>query len=321
MVVKLIKYLYVLILLSINISAQSISALASVDSSDYLVGDFISYTLEIRAEKNIDVTAPFLRDSLKQVEIIKELPQQVKEEQNFKSVIFNFIISYYDSASLTIPPVAIRYKMPGDDEEKVILSNPVSFTVHTLSVENQADIKDVKEPVKIPPDWRFILLVVLVVLLVLAVAYYFYRRYRKKKAEQPVKKKIIRIPAHIRALSALDNLENEKLWQKGMVKEYHSRITGIIRSYFEERFNLPALELTTSEQMQQLRKVSEAGHILETVNEFLNNADLVKFAKFIPLPSVNGAMMTQARKIVELTIIKEDEMLVKDEKVLENEVV
>jgi hypothetical protein len=305
MVKNLSKYFCFLFILNISLSAQSISVLASVDSSDYLIGDYINYTLEIRADKNIEVTTPFIRDSLKQVEIIKELPPVVNEEQNVKSTTYGYIISYYDSASITIPPIAVRYKSQDSDEEKVALSNPVTFTVHTVAVEAQADIKDVKEPLTIPLDWKFILIIALIVLIVLVVAYYFYRRYKKKKAEMPVKKKIIKIPAHVRALTALSNLENEKLWQKGAVKEYHSKITGIIRGYFEERFNLPALELTSSEQMEQLKKVPDAEIILSITNEFLNNADLVKFAKFQPMPSVNEAMMNQAKEIVNQTILKE----------------
>jgi hypothetical protein len=305
MVKSVIKYFILLLLLSINLSAQSISVLVSVDSSDYLVGDYISYTLEIRAKKNIDITTPSIRDSLKKVEVIRELSPLSKEENNVKSSTFEYIISYYDSASITIPPIAIRYKIPGDDEEKIVLSNPVNFKVHKVPVEQQADIKDVKDPLTIPLDWKFILLIVFIVLIILAAAYYLYKRHKKKKAEQPIKKKIIRIPVHVRALTALDNLEQEHLWQKGKVKEYHSNITGIIRGYFEERFNLPALELTTSEQMQQLRKVTSAENILVITNEFLNNADLVKFAKFIPLPSVNEEMMKQAKDIVTKTIAKE----------------
>jgi len=305
MVKSAIKYLSLLFLLSINVSAQSISVLSSVDSSDYLVGDYINYTLEIRTEKNINITTPLIRDSLKKVEVIRELAPLSKEEENIKTVTFGYIISYYDSASVTIPPIAVRYKIPGNDEEKIVLSNPVTFTVHTVQVEQQADIKDVKDPLTIPLDWKFILLIALIVLIVLAAAFYFYRRYKKKKAEQPIKKKVIRIPAHARALTALDKLESEQLWQKGRVKEYHSNITGIIRGYFEERFSLPALELTTSEQMQQLKKVPSAENISSITNEFLNNADLVKFAKFIPLPSVNEAMMKQAKEIVNSTISKE----------------
>ena len=305
MVKGIIKYFVLLLFLSFNLPAQSISALASVDSSDYLVGDYIKYTLEIRAEKDIHIITPLIRDSLKNVEIIKELPLQSEEKESIKSSTLGFVISFYDSASVTIPPIAVRYKVQGSDEERIVLSNPVTFTVHTVQVEQQADIKDVKEPLTIPLDWKFILLIALIILIILAASYYLYRRYKKKKAEQPVKKKIIRIPAHVRALSALDKLESEQLWQKGKVKEYHSNITGIIRGYFEERFNLPALELTTSEQMQQLKKVSSAENILSITNEFLNNADLVKFAKFIPLPSVNEAMMKQAKEIVNSTIPNE----------------
>lgn len=307
--VKIFRTYFVLIFLFVSeLSAQSVSALASVDSSNYLVGDYINYTIEVRSDKKIQIITPLIRDSLKNVEVIKEFEPVLKEEKNINSTIFAFTISYYDSASVTIPPVAIRYKVSGDNAEKVVLSNPVTFTVRTVPVQPQAEIKDVKEPLLIPLDWRFILLIALLVLIISALSFYFYRRYKQKKLEQPVKKKIIRIPAHVRALNALDELETQQLWQKGKVKEYHSIITGIIRGYFEERFKLPALELTTSEQMEQLRRVSSAKNILEETEQFLNNADLVKFAKFIPMPSVNEEMMKQARKIVEDTIPKEPEL-------------
>ena len=38
--------------------------------------------------------------------------------------------------------------------------------------------------------------------------------------------------------------------------------------------------------------------------DFLTNADLVKFAKFQPLGSVNEEMMKQARNIVQTTILE-----------------
>ncbi len=306
--VKILKILFVLILLIITENfAQPVSVLASVDSSDYLVGDYINYTLEVIADKDVQITSPFIRDSLKKVEIIRELEPSSTETENGKSTIYTFTISYYDSGSVTIPPIAVNYTSAGDDELKVILSNSVTFTVHTLPVEQQAEIKDVKKPLTIPLDWKFVFLIVFIVLIVIALAVFFYLRYKKKKSMLPVKKKIIRIPAHVKALTALDNLEREQLWQKGQVKEYHSNITGIVRNYFEERFNLPALELTTTEQMQQLNKVSSAEKIVEEAEQFLNNADLVKFAKFIPIASVNEEMMKQAKEIVNKTIPTEIE--------------
>jgi hypothetical protein len=300
------------LLIAIKLSAQSISVLASADSANYLVGDFIKYSLEVKADKNITIATPFIRDSLKQLEVIKELEPVLKEENNIKSTTFVYVLSYYDSATITIPPIAIRYKTQGDPREKTILSNPVTFNIHKVKVEQQADIKDVKNPIKIPFDWKLIIIIALIVLIILAAIIYLYLRYKKKKTIQPVQKKIIKIPAHVRAMTALNHLEEEHLWQKGKVKEYHSNITGIIRGYFEERFNLPALELTTSEQMQQLKKVKAAEIILDETDKFLTNADLVKFAKFDPLPTVNDEMMKQAKNIVTKTIPKEPEKITQE---------
>ena len=111
----------------------------------------------------------------------------------------------------------------------------------------------------------------------------------------------------------MNKLEEKQLWQKGKVKEYHSEITEIIRKYFEDRFNLPALELTTSEAIDALRKRKEAEIILDITNSFLNNADLVKFAKFQPLVEVNEEMMLQAREIVNKTAKKAAPEIKKEE--------
>ena len=53
--------------------------------------------------------------------------------------------------------------------------------------------------------------------------------------------------------------------------------------------------------MQYLKQVRKAGVIMETTYNFLSNADLVKFAKFKPMASINEEMMKQAIEIVERT--------------------
>jgi len=306
-------FFFLLVLLSSQVFAQSVTALASVDSSNYLVGDYINYTLEVRTPKDIEITYPVITDSLAHVEIIKEYKPEVIESDDLKSIRFHYIISYYDSSEVNIPSIAVEYKIIGDTITQVVFSNPVTFNVHTVEVSAEKGIEDVKPPITIPLDWKLVLMWVLIGLTVLGIAYFLYRRYQKKKLEVPVEKKIIKIPAHIKALSELDSLEKEQLWQKGLIKDYHSNITGIVRGYFEERFELPALELTTSESMSELRKVSEAEIISETTNNFLNNADLVKFAKFIPLDSVNKEMMAQAKEIVYKTIPVEKEIVEQEE--------
>ena len=52
------------------------------------------------------------------------------------------------------------------DEEKIVLSNSVTLSMHTVPVDQQAEIKDVKEPLTIPLDWKFILLIVFIVFII-----------------------------------------------------------------------------------------------------------------------------------------------------------
>ena len=310
------KILFILFLVCSNLGfAQSISAKASVDSTVYLVGDYIHYRVNVNYDKSIKIIPPVIEDSLKNVDLIKVNNPVYAENNGRKSASFDFILSKYDSADVTIPPIDIFYRVGKDTMSqagidtadatlKHVQTNPVKFAVRLVKVNLQKDIKDVKAPQKIPLDWKIIILWILIALIVLGVSYYLYKRYKQKKSNQPVIKKEIKLPPHVIALNSLNTLDEKKLWQNGKIKEYHSEITEIIRRYFSERFGLHALELTTSETMELLRTTKDTEIIRDITESFLNNADMVKFAKFSPLGSVNEEMMKQAVEIVEKTIPK-----------------
>ncbi len=310
------KILFILFLVYSNLGfAQSISAKASVDSTVYLVGDYIHYRVNVNYDKSIKIIPPVIEDSLKNVDLIKVNNPVYAENNGRKSASFDFILSKYDSADVTIPPIDIFYRVGKDTMSqagidtadatlKHVQTNPVKFAVRLVKVNLQKDIKDVKAPQKIPLDWKIIILWILIALIVLGVSYYLYKRYKQKKSNQPVIKKEIKLPPHVIALNSLNTLDEKKLWQNGKIKEYHSEITEIIRRYFSERFGLHALELTTSETMELLRTTKDTEIIRDITESFLNNADMVKFAKFSPLGSVNEEMMKQAVEIVEKTIPK-----------------
>lgn len=300
--VRSIIILYLAVVSSAIIQAQTISVSCSADTTDYLVGDFISYQIEVVAKKNIQVLDPVIPDTLSQLDLISMLEPIRSETDESISTNYNFILAGYDSIAATIPPVAIEYRFEGDTLLKKITTDPITVNIHTVPVSTAEEIKDVKSPLTIAFDWIELILWLALGLLLLTVVWILYKNYKKKKSEAPVEKRIIKIPGHVKALTALDELERQQLWQKGKVKEYHSRITEIIRVYFEHRFELPAMELPTTESINRLRNIKEAENITELTFDFLSNADLVKFAKFQPLQSVNEEMMTQARNIIRETI-------------------
>jgi hypothetical protein len=299
------KTLFLVLTLSLNLFAQNISAEAYTDSANYLVGDYINLTIKVKYDEGITVSNPLIKDNFKDIEVIK-VEEPVLLEENGKQIVeFKYIVSVYDSTDISISGIPVGYKTGNDTLLQTVNSNPVYFTVHTVPVKPEEEIKDVKEPIKIPLDWKTILLYLLIIIAIAGLAYFLYKRYKKKHEGEEIKQTEPRIPSYITALNSLHQLEEEKLWQKGKVKEYHSKITEIIRRYFEDRFYLPALELTTSEAMVRLKERYDTAEILQATDEFLNNADLVKFAKYNPVPDLNAEMMKQAYKIVEMTIPKE----------------
>ncbi|MBI1938474.1 MAG: hypothetical protein HYS25_10150 [Ignavibacteriales bacterium] len=287
-----------------KVEAQSISVSAITDTASYRVGDYITYELEIKHGNYITAHVPSVKDSIKVLEFIKELPFEKKDVDGKIIERYKFIFSKYDSGKVTIPSLKIGYSEGSSSVKNYIATLPVTITVHTLQVNTQQDIRDVKEPLKLPLDWLLIIIVLIVVSGLAAGGYYLYKYYKKKKEGKIIEVPEVVIPPHEIALTELRTLDAKKFWQNGLVKEYHSEITEIVRKYFEARFNFKALEMTSSEILAALSCVEEAKNIVSTAENFFSNADLVKFAKFEPMPKVNDEMMAQAYRIVDETIPK-----------------
>jgi hypothetical protein len=134
----------------------------------------------------------------------------------------------------------------------------------------------------------------------------FLKRFSKRGREAvlPVRTE----PAHVIALRELEKLKAEKLWQNGETKKYYTRLTEILRRYLEDRFGVFSLELTTSETLEALIKTGfrkdESYNRLKSV---LNEADLVKFAKYKPEPSENEQAFDNSRDFVDATKITSGE--------------
>ena len=77
--------------------------------------------------------------------------------------------------------------------------------------------------------------------------------------------------------------------QRGDVKEYYSEMTDITRTYIEESVHIPAMESTSSELIESLKKAIKDKKMfvnredLEKFSRVLENSDLVKFAKSQPM--------------------------------------
>jgi len=299
--VKRATIFFVLLFFTSLSFSQQVKSKVSVDSTNYLVGDYINFIVELSAAKNVEFFFPSIKDSLNKLEFIEQLPLQKKEENGQHKFTYHFILAGYDSGSATVPSFQIPYKFSGDTTFSIVTTDSINLAIHTLPVDTTKDAKDIKEPITIPFNWIGLLLWLALAAILIVVAYYLYKKFRKNR-EQGAAVIETKVSPHEAALQSLDELDAKKLWQNGNIKDYHTEITEIIRTYFEKRFMLPALELTTDETIELLKSKNETSTIISITKNFLENADMVKFAKYVPLNEINEAMMQQARQIVTLTI-------------------
>ncbi len=151
-------------------------------------------------------------------------------------------------------------------------------------------------------DWIWIVYLLVALLVLIALAYYFWKRSQIVEEEEIVEE-IIR-PAHEVALEQLNDLQRQQLWQNGKIKEYQSKLTYTIREYLENRFGIQALESTTREINDSLRSVDFDPKQTQKLNNILQVADLVKFAKANPEESIHEEFMNHARTFVKETQVE-----------------
>lgn len=149
-----------------------------------------------------------------------------------------------------------------------------------------------------------IIALILLALLVWLVVW-LVRNYIRNR--QSVVKPAPKLPPHVVAIKALEELEHRKLWQNGKHKLYYSTLTDILRLYIEGRWSIAALEMTTDEIILALRDVEIVGDNRSKLIGILRTADMVKFAKAIPAPEQNEQAFTHSYYFVEDTKLQDVE--------------
>lgn len=117
-----------------------------------------------------------------------------------------------------------------------------------------------------------------------------------------------KVPAHIVAIEALEQLHNKKLWQSNHHKSYYSNLTDILRTYISERYNVSAMEMTSDEIIAAMRTIELPKKCEMDLQSLLRLADLVKFAKAEPEGEENERHYLSSYYFVEETkLIEESE--------------
>ena len=278
-----------------------------MDTNTILIGDQVDYHLNVQFPGDYTLTWPILKDTLCQhVEIINQsLPDTSNLDNGWLQIDQHLTITSFDSGYFVLPPVRFNFTQTGTSNSRVVETDPYLLNVFSVAVDTTQAIKPIKGPIRAPYTFAELLpwLIAALVFLILVTGTVYY--FKKRKQNEPVFKARTKpkLPPHKIALQELDKLKTQKLWQQGRIKDYHTRVTDIIRTYIEGKYKIHAAEMTSHEIMVAIKHTDVENDDKKKLKQMLELADLVKFAKFKPLATEHDQSLKGAYDFVQHTMI------------------
>lgn len=249
-----------------------------IDTTKIRIGERINYQIIVEnADKGV-VFPKLQLDSLGKVEVVESFDIDTLKDKLIKK----YALTSFDSGQYVIPRQRIKIWT------QEYLTDSVLVDVATVAVDTTKQqmytIKAIQNEPYTFDDFKNYLWWLLGALLLIGIILYFV--FRKKETKEELE---ARIPPYELALMRLGELDEKQLWQKNKIKQYYVELTDIIRNYIERELNIPALESTTNELMETIGDFNTSSQLnipketIDKLNKLLQEADLVKFAKFKPL--------------------------------------
>ncbi len=270
----------------------------SVEPRQVRVGDRLHFKVTAFVQEEIELK-PFPVDkTIGPFEVFNFIPGKPKPTKKGKQQDFHFILTTFEVGVSTIPALTFQYQKP-DGSTGDIQTPDIPIQVTTVLTKESKDIRGIKAFVKITR--QKLILWIIVSVIVLALLIIFLRKLlRKKQNQAPLEPPR---PAHDIALEGLELLGTD-LDESANV--FYSGLSDILRTYFEGRFLISAMDKTSAEIFAALRQLPLSMEVRQWARDVLEISDLAKFAKFDPSREERLEHIARVREFVLRTKIDLD---------------
>lgn len=274
----------------------AVEFLTGVDRDTITIGDLFVLRLRVHREADDKAEIAYGKDFPQPFEV--RYTGEVKTEQLENGRVRetqDIVLAIYRVGAFRVPPVSVHFVDAEGDSGK-ITSQPIDVLVQSVRPEGTTDIRDVKPPMVVMaqiPMW-FWLVVGGVILLLAGLVWYVYRRRRRPRVELP--------PPPVNWLEELDRVGQLGLIERENYRQYYSLLSAVLRRCLEAKTPVRAVERTTFEIGRDLRAQAFDEQLVMAIEGFLNEADRVKFAKFVPRDYMAHEAMDGVRGIVSILV-------------------
>jgi len=197
------------------------------------------------------------------------------------------------------PQATITVLAVGPDSEEKIVG------AESEEPEEKEDIRDIKEPIS-APRWILYLLGIGASSILLALALIMVRVIKPPAVKIPEKvttRKIV--DPYGRAMGKLKEIKTPEIGaDDDQITAFYIRLSDIVKEYVGSKHNVLGFEATTYEITSSMRQVyqefTDGGRLIESLERFLNEIDLGKYAMALREENFMEAGINRAREFVEL---------------------
>ena len=259
---------------------------ASFNKEKAVIGDIVEYKVRVELAQNAYLNA-------KQAAVFNDFElRSIKTEKissvpNVYEIIFE--LASYKLGKLLIEPTAVFYFNP-DGTNNLFFTPYGEIEIEGIVKDDQDSVKDIKPPKKLPLGFLYFSAVALSIVLLILLAFLIYRDI-VAAAKKPVP-----IDPQKAALEALD--ESLKLKGKDLRAFYYS-MSEILRGYVAHKYQCPALEMTSSEFFEEIKKYLPADIPSAEIKEYLKVFNLARYAAFFPDEAENEKNFNLTKTLLE----------------------
>jgi len=252
-------------------------------------------TIRTSAPSNWVVTLPSLADRLQGFEISGDFDRDPSPEGRNTVRERNLKLTPKPGAEYRLAPMAVSIDIGG--HRTWIRTAPLVFESRfPLDDATRAAVGDIRGPLWIKPGWRTALWWLAGAAAIAAAAWGAWRMARHIRREI----KLRRMSPRERALFELEELVGADLIGRNLVKDFYFELTMIVRRYIERAHAIRAPEQTTEEFMEAVsRDPRFTREVVKRLRDFLQAADLVKYAAYRPEKTVVEKAYAGARNYIE----------------------
>jgi len=196
--------------------AANIEVTASVDTTEYLIGDWIQVDIEAVHSREVIVFPPDPGEKAGDLEVISLLAFNPEISENTVKSKWRLTLAAFDTGAFSVPPIEIGYHIAGDSVTSTTETDPIDVIVYSAGGDTLQAPHDIKPQMEAPLEFADFLPYILGLIIAAAVLLLIWWWKKRKKVKPAVDETpfIPPVDPFEHAMKRFVQLENQQLAAK-----------------------------------------------------------------------------------------------------------